>query len=140
MLGVPETEEKVDGNRLDVLLLQACDRPPGVILVQRCLHVAEIVEALGDLFGERLRRQQGRFDVVGIRQVLRRRLRPAAPFIDCPETAGDQQTRARAPVFQNGVGRHGGAVNQKLDPARVDSGLEQLVERIHHRRRRIIRP
>ena len=136
---VAEAEQVADGHRLDARPGERAHRFAQLVLVERGQHRAPVVEAFDRLGGARLRHQQAGLAVERVEQVVRVGLRPAARLVDRAEPLGDQQPGARPVLLDQRVGGDRRAVHQEADLGRRDAGGEQLVQRIDHRARGIVR-
>ena len=136
---VAEAEQVAHRERFDPLRGEPADRLAQPVLVERRQHRAGEVEAFDRLRGARLGNEEPGFPVERIEQIVDVGLRPAAGLVDRAEPFGDQEARAGAVLLDQRVGRDRGAVDEKPDVRRRDAGPEQLLQRIDHRARGILR-
>ncbi len=112
--------QKADRDRLHALGEQAIDGGGRALAVERRDHLAAVVHALADLASPPAgHERRGALEV----KVVEPREAQASDLEQIAEALRGQEARARAAPLENGVGGHGGAVDDLADVARGNAGL-----------------
>jgi len=122
---VHEAVDVDDSNRLDTAFVTLAGRATHVLFGQRGKNIAE----RADPFAHRQDIAPWHDQLGGIPvQLERRNALGAATAEDVTETLGGDQRRLDPFTFEDGVGRHGGAMPERGDLGAVDAGLPQSVD------------